>query len=177
MTTFTTTFIADNSGESLTFRCDDSPASLSIDSVSLKEVTSESSESNFSVKEFLYGNTDEDETIFFRADSQPIQLISQASPYSQFETFSNPIAIVNRTQRGSLVKCFVALDDGDFYELQGTVTKGVSILKVHSKDKKNLPTPPLAREIKVSWRDSSKQLCRLIQTAIIFIPGTMDYSE
>jgi len=171
MATFTTTFVADNSGESLTFKCEDSPASLSIDNVSLKEITTEETADNFSVKEFLTGTTDEGRTIFFRADTQQIQL------NSQFETFSNPIAIANRMQRGTLTKCFVALDDGDFYELQGTVNKGVSLLKIHSVDKKSVPTPPIAREVRISWRDSSKQLCRLIQSSIIFIPGTMDYSE
>jgi len=123
------------------------------------------------IKEFLIGTTDDGKEIFFRADTQQIQL----NP--QFETFSSPIAIVTRLQRGTLAKCFVALDDDDFYEIQGTVTKGVSILKIHSKDTKSIVTPPLAREIRISWRDSSKQLCRLIQSAIIFIPGTMDYSE
>jgi hypothetical protein len=171
METFTTTFVADDSGNVINFKSDSALASISVDSISLREVTTSSSDSNFSIKEFLYGNTDEGKTIFFRADTQQIQL------QDQFETFASPIAITNRTQRGDLIKCFVALDDGDFYELQGTVTKGVSILKVHSADRKGVPTPPLARELRISWRDSSKQLCRLIQSSIIFIPGTMDYSE
>jgi hypothetical protein len=171
MTTYTTTFIADNSGESITFTCDDSPASLSVDNVSLKEVTTPETSDNYSIKEFLSGSTDEGDAIFFRADTQQIQL------NSQFETFSNPIAVATKMQRGTLVKCFVALDDGDFYEIQGTVSKGVSILKIHSNDKKSVPTPPIARDVRISWRDSSKQLCRLLQTSIIFIPGTMDYSE
>ena len=171
MPTYSTTFIANTSGDSITFRCDDSPASMTIDNVSLKQVTTAASSSNYSIKEFLSGSTDEGNAIFFRADTQQIQL----NP--QFEMFSSPIAVVTRSQRGTLVKCFVALDDDDFYEIQGTATKGVSILKIHSSDKKNIPMPPKAREIRVSWRDSSKQLCRLIQTSIIFIPGTMDYTE
>lgn len=170
MSNISVNFIADGSGESITFRCSSSPASLTIDNVSLKSLTPATTD-NYAVKEFLTGNTDDGKEIFFRADSQQIQL------NSQFETFSSPIAIATRLKRGSLVKCFVALDDGDFYEIQGTTTKGVSILKIHSKDKGSIPTPPLAREVRVSWRDSSKQLCRLIQSAIIFIPGTMDYSE
>jgi hypothetical protein len=75
------------------------------------------------------------------------------------------------------MKCFVAIDGGDFYEIQGTASKGVSILKVHSQDKRNIPSPPITRKMKVSWRDGSAQLCRLIQSAIVFVPGTMDYSE
>lgn len=171
MATYTTTFIASDSGDSISFKSDSSPASLMIDNVSLREITTPAVEENFAVKEFLSGTTDDDKEIFFRADTQQIQL------NTQFETFSNPIAVTTRMQRGTLTKCFVALDDGDFYEILGTVTKGVSILKIHSQDKKSVPTPPMAREVRISWRDSSKQLCRLLQTSIIFIPGTMDYSE
>ena len=171
MPTYSTTFIADNSGESISFVSSGTTPALTIDNVSLKQVTTAASVENPSVKEFLYGANDEGGSIFFRADTQQIQL------NTQFETFSNPIAVATRTQKGTLVKCFVALDDGDFYEIQGTVVKGVSVLKIHSRDIKDLPTPPLAREIRISWRDSSKQLCRLLQSSIIFIPGTMDYSE
>lgn len=171
MPTFITTFTADNSGDILTFKCDSSPASLTLNNVSIKEIETAATVNNPSIKEFLCGTTDEGHEIFFRVDTQTLQL------NEKFETFSTPIAVATKTHRGSMLKCFASLDDGDFYELEGTVTKGVSIVKVHSKDKKNLPTPPLARDIKLSWRDSSKQLCRLIQTSIIFIPGSMDYSE
>ena len=156
----------------LSFYAGDSPFFMGeIDTVSLKGYVTNPSNDNISVKEFLTGQTDEGREIFFRADTQQIQL------QSQFETFSNPMAIVTRLQRGTMLKCFVALDDGDFYEIEGTASKGVSILKVHSKNRSKIPTPPIARKMRVSWRDGSKQLCRLIQTAIIFIPGTMDYSE
>lgn len=171
MSTYTTDFIADSSGESITFVSTSTTASITVDNVGLKQITTAAIAANPSIKEFLYGSTDEGESIFFRVDTQQMQM------NSQFETFSNPIAVATRLQRGTLVKCFVALDDGDFYEILGTVTKGVSILKVHSRDKQAVPTPPLARDVRISWRDSSKQLCRLLQTAIIFIPGTMDYSE
>jgi len=142
-----------------------------VNDVSLKKVIIPAVDDNIPIKEFLTGNTDEGREIFFRADTQQIQLMNN------FETFSNPLSIVTRTQRGSMLKCFVALNDEDFYEIQGTATKGVSILKIHSKNKSKIPSPPIARKIRISWRDGSKQLCRLIQSAIIFIPGTMDYSE
>ncbi len=171
MPTITLEFIADASGDTISFSSVSSPAAMVIRNVSLKEITSLETLPNPSVKVFLEGNTDDGREIFFRADTQHIQM------NSQFETFSNPIAVATRVQRGTMIKCFVSLDGGDYYEVLGTVTKGVSIVKINSKDKKSLPTPPNAREISVSWRDSSKQLCRLIQTSIIFIPGTMDYSE
>lgn len=171
MAQITIKFLADATGDSLSFSSVSSPASIVLSNVSLKKVTVPTTQPNPSIKEFLIGNTDDDREIFFRADTQNMQL------NAQFETFSNPIAIATRLQRGTMAKCFVSLDEGDFYEVIGTVTKGVSIVKIHSKDKKGIPTPPNAREIKVSWRDSSRQLCRIIQTSIIFIPGTMDFSE
>ena len=171
MSTTNVKFIADSSGDFISFTSASAAASLVVDNVSLREITTQATNENFSVKEFLSGTTDEGEPIFFRVDTQQIQF------FPEFELFSNPTTIVSRTQRGTLMKGFVALDDGDFYEIQGTVTKGVSMLKIHSMDKKGVITPPIAREIRVSWRDSSKQLCRLIQTSIIFIPGTMDYTE
>ena len=143
----------------------------SITHISLKEFIQEGIDDNIPVKEFLTGTTDEGREIIFRADSQPIQLTSQ------FEFASNPLAIINRVQRGTLLKCFVSLDGEDFYEIQGTLSKGVSILKIHSKDKAKIPSPPVAQKIQISWRDGSKQLCRLIQSAIVFIPGTMEYTQ
>lgn len=171
MPQITIRFLADATGDSISFSSTSSPATMVVSGVSLKKVTVPTTLPNPTVKEFLIGNTDDGREIFFRADTQVMQM------NSQFETFSNPIAVATRMQRGTMVKCFVSLDDGDFYEVSGTVTKGVSIVKIHSKDKKAIPTPPSAREIRISWRDSSKQLCRIIQTSIIFIPGTMDYSE
>ncbi|MFA6315578.1 MAG: hypothetical protein WC648_04400 [Candidatus Paceibacterota bacterium] len=171
MATIDLKFIADSSGDLLLFKSDGNSANISVDNISLKEVITDETGPNFSVKEFLSGTTDEGDPIFFRADSQQLQL------NQSFEVFSTPLAIVNRTQRGNSMKCFVALDDGDYYELQGTVSKGVSTLKIHSIDKSNIPSPPLAREIRISWRDSSKQLCRLIQTSIIFSGNTMDITE
>ena len=171
MDRITTDFLADGTGDCIIFKSESSPASITVDNISVKQIVSNAVEPNFSVKEFLSGTTDEGNPIFFRADTQQIQL------NENFEMFSTPTTVVNRTQRGTLMKCFVAIDDGDFYEIQGTVNKGFSALKIHSRDRSGLPTPPIAREIRVSWRDSSKQLCRLLQSSIIFVAGTMDYSE
>lgn len=164
-------FIADGSGNKLTFLANASTISATVDVVSLRETLIIPDPPSLPVKEFLTGTTDEGQPIFFRADTPLIQLTDQ------FETFSNPLAVINRTQRGTLMKTFVALDDGDFYEIEGTISKGVSIQKVHSENRRNKPSPPNARKMRVSWRDGSKQLCRLIQSAIVFTPGTMDYSE
>lgn len=167
--TYIKTFTADASGPELTF-VPIGETNFSIKVVSIRKVTNQIEEGNLPVNEFLTGNTDNGKEIMFRADTQQIVLMTE------FETFANPLAIVTKLQRGSMVKCFVALGDDDFYELEGTVKKGVSIVKVHSKSKE-IETPPIAREIRVSWRDSSKQLCRLTQGEIVFLPTTMNYTE
>jgi hypothetical protein len=170
MAIYKQTFTADGSGANISF-APSLDAKITLNGVSLKKVTTPEVVTNFSIKEFLTGNTDEGREIFFRADTQAIHLLPQ------FEIFSNPLSIVTKLQRGSLVKCFVALEDDNFYELQGTVTKGTSIVKIHSLENKNTSVAPIARQMRISWRDGSNQLCRLTQADIIFTPGTMDYSE
>ena len=168
MITGSSKFIADGSGGQISVVV--YSANATVDRVHIQKLSG-SVEENKSVKTLLEGQTDEGEEIVLRVDSQTVQLLSD------FELYSYPLAIVNRTQRGSQMKCFVSVDNGDFYELNGTVNKGVSIIKVHSQDKKNITTPPATRKVKISWRDSSRQLCRLMQSAIVFIPGTMDLNE
>jgi len=170
MTTYVTTFTADGSGNSISF-LPQGQGAIHVDNVSLKLLQTPSVDSNLPVKEFLSGNTDDGQAIIFRADTQPLSLLPE------FENFANPLAIMTKLQRGSLVKCFVALGDGDFYELEGSATKGVSLTKVHAQNKGTMVTPPTARDIRISWRDSSMQLCRLTQGAIIFLPTNMNYVE
>lgn len=123
--------------------------------------------SNKSVSSFLEGNTDHGAEIFMRFDTNELQLLAE------FEVFSQPIEVVSEVYRGSLMKCYVALDQNPFYELEGTVKKGVSALKVHAENK-NLESPAICRKMKLSYRDSSKQRCRINQTAIIYGPTTME---
>ena len=120
-----------------------------------------------SVLSFLEGDTDEDAEIFMRVDTQEFQLLKE------FETHATPLAVVTEVYRGSQVKVYVSLDKDRFYELEGTAVKGVSILKVHSADKKQ-QLSPICRKIKVSYRDSSKQRCRINQFALVYIPTTID---
>jgi hypothetical protein len=120
-----------------------------------------------SVVGFLDGDTDEGSEIFMRFDTQEIQLLRE------FETHASPLAVVSEVYRGSQVKCFVSLDKEPFYELEGTATKGVSILKVHSHDRQKV-SPVLCRKMKLSYRDSSKQRCRINQVAIVYAPTTVD---
>ena len=119
MERITKTFIADGSGNEVSFVA--SGVGITIDTVSLKKVTQQAVEDNIPVKEFLVGNTDEGKEINFRVDTQLIQLMPE------FETFANPLAVVTKLQRGTMVKCFIALGDEDFYELEGSATKARSV--------------------------------------------------
>ena len=120
-----------------------------------------------SVMDFLSGFTDDGQEIFFRIDTQELQLLQE------FETFVNPLAVITEVVRGSQMKCYISIDKDDFYPIEGMVGKGVSALKVNSRD----PTktqPVIGRKIKLSYRDSSKQRCRINQFAVVYKPTSMD---
>jgi len=122
---------------------------------------------NYAVASFLEGNTDFGSEIFMRVDTQEIQLMKE------FETYASPMEVITEVDRGSQLQCFVSMDRARFYELEGTATKGVSTLKF-SKEKKSHEKPPYCRRIKLSYRDASKQLCRITQFAINYVPTTLD---
>lgn len=125
------------------------------------------------VKEFLTGNTDDGEEIFFRVDTQEALLMNE------FEVFSNVTEIVTLLDRGSSMKTFIALDNEDFYEIQGTSKKGISKLKITSRnnnqDRQN--DSPICRTLRMSFRDDSKQICRLLQVALVYTPTTVEESS
>lgn len=122
---------------------------------------------NYAVASFLEGNTDFGGEIFFRVDTQEFQLMKE------FEMKANPIEVLTEMDRGSQMQVFVSLDRERFFELQGTATKGVSKLKVH-QPKKVEEKPPHCRRLRLSYRDGSKQLCRLNQFAINYLPTTVE---
>jgi hypothetical protein len=119
------------------------------------------------VKEFLSGSTDDGDTIFMRIDTAKIQF------QKEFEIFIQPTAVVTEVDRGSQLKCFVSLDEGPFFELEGTMEKGIVILKLRNEND-NLVKPPMTRFMRLSFRDSSQQRPRIVQTAIIYYPTTID---
>ncbi len=169
MDTGFTTFTADGSGPKLDFVIS-APSGI-IDNVHLRKVEEEEVSVFPTTKEFLTGNTDDGREIAMRVDTNFIQLMDE------FETFAIPISIVTKTQRGSMIKCFVALGDDEFYELDGNATKGTSIVKIHKRERETEANTKAVREIRISWRDSSKQLCRLTQGGVIFLPTTMSHTE
>lgn len=138
-----------------------------IDATGAERILLTSNAGGKSVKEFLVGNTDDGDVIFFRADTQVLQFSKS------MELYSEPLEIINEVDRGASMECFVALDeDDDFYPIEGTFRKGVSTLKITGKDAQHVkPTP--CRKIRVSYRDGSKQQCKLLQTSIIYVPTNM----
>lgn len=138
-----------------------------IDATAGEKLYATSNVTDASVVSFLEGNTDEGAEIFMRIDTQEIQLLKE------FETHASMLALVTEVYRGSQLKAFVSLDKQQFYELEGTADKGASVLKIHGVDKK-VATPPLCRKIKVSYRDSSKQRCRINQVALVYTPTAVD---
>jgi len=116
-----------------------------------------------SVKEFLVGETDDGQEIPFRIDTMRLTL------QSQYENQNNPVAIITEVDRGSSIKTFIALDDDGFYPIEGDVVKGLSVVKLNEKGTK-MGQPPTTRQIAISLRDSSKQLCKISRMSVIFTP-------
>ena len=121
---------------------------------------------NHAVKEFLNGETDDGDEIHFRVDT--MKLTMQAD----FEHSSNPIALLTDVERGSAIQVFVNLENGEeYYPLEGTIVKGLSVIKISDKDSRR-GKPPMCRLISLSLRDSSKQLCKLSRMTLIYLPST-----
>ena len=125
---------------------------------------------NHEVMEFLSGATDDSTAIFFRVDTQDIQLMSN------FENLAFPLRVVTNLDRGSLMTTMVSLDGEDFYTIEGTNRKGVTTLKITPRDKTRIQ-PVSCKKIKLSFRDSSVQRCRLTQAAIVYKPTLMEIQE
>ena len=123
----------------------------------------------YAVKEFLSGETDDGAEIFLRVDFPRLTL----NPL--WDRTNTPVSLVLDTERGNSIKSFVAIDEGtqEYYELEGKVDKGLSIIKIHNKDA-GRGTPPPTRLLSVSLRDSSKQLCKINRMAVVFVPSNQD---
>ena len=123
-----------------------------------------------SIKEFLVGNTDDEEEIFFRADTQEIQFMKE------FEYSVHPTTIVTELDRGTMMKTMVSLDGDDFYEISGINEKGATSLRVTARDAERGQLV-ICRRLRISFRDSSKQLCRIRQAAVIYTPTPLTTPE
>lgn len=125
-----------------------------------------STESGYQIIELFYDATTDDkitstQEVPFRIDTGNLYLSKN------FENFVYPVQIIAETDRGSGLSCFVSLDDGDFYELTGNLVKGITIIKVQSRDK-NVGIPPRCRKINISFRDNSQQFCKISRFTIVY---------
>lgn len=124
-------------------------------------------EGNHSVKEFLSGETDDGKNIHFRVDTMKLTI----QP-TNFEYLSKLIAILTEVERGTATKVFVNLENNEeYYQLEGDMAKGLSVIKVTDKDNSR-GKPPVARLVSISLRDSSKQLCKISRMTISHLPTT-----
>lgn len=135
-----------------------------VDSTGAERMLVATETSGKSVKELLVGNTDDGDIIFFRADTQILQFSKN------FELYSNPLELLTEVDRGASMECFIARDeDEDFYPIEGTIRKGTSALPLSGKDPQKVqPTP--CRKVRVSFRDGSKQQCKILQATVTYIP-------
>lgn len=122
-----------------------------------------STETGYHIYEFLIGQLDDkvtsDKEICFRADTQEITLSSN------FEEINYLLEIIVEVSRGSNIECFISLDGEPFYAIEGVARKGVNVLKVTNRDS-DREEPPRCRTVKLSFRDSSRKLCKLGKIAI-----------
>lgn len=126
------------------------------------------------VKSFLEGTTDDGKEIFFQAETQPLPLADN------LEELGNPTGVVVDGLRGNSTTCYVSFDDdGIFYQVEGKVSKdGPTVFKLTSIDPAQLRgRPPVCSEIALSFRDSSKQICKLGSVAVLYLPSTATYPD
>jgi hypothetical protein len=98
---------------------------------------------------------------------------------NSFQFNSQPTEIDVEMERGSGMKCFISLDMDKWYELEGEARKGLTIFKVNSVNG-DVATPPKCRNMRISLRHNSAQLCKVSKIAILSIPTAeeqVDHSE
>lgn len=126
-------------------------------------------EGNKASKAFLEGSTDDGSEIFFRIDLNKMTL------QPMFENTNTLNSILIETERGSAVKAFVSVNEGNpiWYPIEGTARKGVSLLKITGKDGETGEAVP-CRLFSLSIRDSSVQTPKILRMTVIYTPGTVN---
>ncbi len=119
-------------------------------------------DSDTTALEFLSGLTDNGREIPIRVDTPNLML------GATFERISNPLEIIIESERGSGLKCFISLDYGPWYEIEGETVKGCTILQVTSIDG-DRAKPPRCRNIRLSLRDNSRRVCKISKVAVNYL--------
>ena len=130
---------------------------------------------NHAVKEFLSGETDDGDVIHFRIDTMKLTLGHNSTSGRggvAFEYSNKLIALLTEVERGTSMKVFANLDKNEeYYPLEGTMGKGLSVIKFNNKDD-DRGKPPYCRLVSLSIRDSSPQICKLSRMSLIYLPTT-----
>ena len=124
---------------------------------------------NLPVKEFLdsTNQTDNGSPIFFRADTQ---LLSLGGP-SAYEYYSTPIAITIETERGNQGQMFASMDNEEYFPIEGSIEKGISILKVNNENDQR-GKPRQIKQMSLSIRGSTPQKIKINRLSIIYTKST-----
>ena len=135
-----------------------------IDSIDYDRCVIMTTHDNRPVAEFLKPGvyTDMGAEIHMRMDTPNVLL------GATFEKISYPVEISVEMERGAGLKCFVSLDMGKWYELEGEAQKGMTIFKFTRKND-DTAQPPRCRNVRWSYRHSGKQLCKISKSAISYI--------
>lgn len=124
-----------------------------------------STDTDFHIFELFNGQTDNNVTA---SNEIPMEIETDEITLAKaFEKLSYPTEIIVETERGSGIQCFISLDGGQFYQIEGDIVKGCTILKVTNKIEGD-PRPPSCRKMKISIRDYTKKLCKITRIAIIY---------
>lgn len=120
---------------------------------------------NLAIKEFLNGTTDDGEEIFMRVD---LNKITFQGAYENINTLNSMII---ESERGNALRVFVSITEvnNEWYEIEGQVMKGISILKISPEDDE-AGEPTQCRLLNVSLRDSSLQTPKLTRMSILYTP-------
>lgn len=113
------------------------------------------------VYEMLYGTKDSG------TNDIPMDItLSTLTLDKDFEKICQPREIIIETERGSGIKCFVSMDGGNYYELQGEAMKGCTIIKVTPRNNEDIYAR--CRKISISLRDYSSRICKVSRVSLLY---------
>ena len=115
------------------------------------------------IYEMFYGTVDDDGT-----DNEIpfIATIGSITLSSSFENICHIKEIILEVKQGSGIKCFLSLDDGPFYSLEGEARKGANKFKVTPKSTNE--SEARCRTLSLSFREMSGRAVKISRAAIVY---------
>jgi len=136
-------------------------------------------DTNKPVSELFVETTDNGKEIPFRIDLTTMGLgffNSGSSSIVSFEKISYPIDIIIEGERGSQASCFISLDGAPYYEVLGSIKKGATVLPIQAQDSDKSEWVR-CRNIKISIRDNSKQICKISKVSLSYLPSNEEEED